>query len=259
VDAPRSPADWLVKPLAGSGGAGIRAAGPGLPGEACYFQERVQGLPAAAVFLAAKSETRLLGATRQLVGEEWLNAPLFAYCGSLGPLRLEPEPARQVAAAGRAVAKAFGLRGLFGLDLVIAEERAWTVELNPRYTASVEVLEHALGICALDLHCRAFGRGSRRPSSARGGPQPAPATVGKAVLYAPEDLEVKADLGEFVQQDPWSFPELADLPARGEVIRSGRPLLTVFARAPASGACLDALKRRARDALAAVTCGRSPA
>ena len=54
------------------------------------------------------------------------------------------------------MSKAAGLRGLFGVDFVLRDGIPWPVEVNPRYTASVEVLEFAAGIRALTLHRSIF-------------------------------------------------------------------------------------------------------
>ena len=73
---------WLAKPRAGAGGAGIRAwqRGEPLP-QRLYFQEFIAGPSCAAVY----DGPRLLGVTDQLVGEAWLGAGRFHYCGSIGP------------------------------------------------------------------------------------------------------------------------------------------------------------------------------
>ena len=52
--------------------------------QAC-FQKRIDGMPCAAVFVAAEGERQLLGVTRQLIGEPWLGAHGFQYAGSIGP------------------------------------------------------------------------------------------------------------------------------------------------------------------------------
>jgi len=57
---------------------------------------------------------------------------------------------------GDALVSGFGLRGLFGVDCVLRDGVPYPVEINPRYTASVEVVEHALGIATMGLHRLAF-------------------------------------------------------------------------------------------------------
>src|SRR5262249_666683 len=150
-----------------SGGIGVRffkqldEAGAGL-----YLQEFIEGESASAVFAGDGTGARLLGVTRQLVGAGWLNAGPFRYCGSVGPLPLGRGLQRSLDALGRLLARRAGLRGLFGVDGVLRGSAFWPVEVNPRYPASVEVLEYATRLAALRWHRQAFVPGGRLPDEA---------------------------------------------------------------------------------------------
>ena len=52
------------------------------------------------------------------------------------------------------LAKRFSLAGLFGVDAIVNDEGVWTVEINPRYTASMELVEPSLDASLVDLHVR---------------------------------------------------------------------------------------------------------
>ncbi len=73
VDVPRELADskeWLLKPFNSGGGHGIRAWAPDAhvaPG--VYAQERIDGVPASIVFVAAGGRAIPLGISRQLIGD----------------------------------------------------------------------------------------------------------------------------------------------------------------------------------------------
>jgi predicted ATP-grasp superfamily ATP-dependent carboligase len=240
---------WLAKPLAGAGGTGIRFSDGKQVADSKrhYFQEYVEGDPFAAVYLGDGREARLLGITRQLVGETWLHAAPFHYCGSVGPLDLPRGVCRSLARIGSVLARGCGLRGLFGVDGVLRDGIPWPVEVNPRYTASVEVLEYARGIPALALHRGVFDAAAPRPKMSTTD-RPA-AVIGKAILFAKAALvfppagpwqtvlEQPGDIGE--------MPEYADIPAAGERIPVGGPILTLFARAASVAACLNQLRRQA--------------
>ncbi|MBI4600610.1 MAG: ATP-grasp domain-containing protein [Planctomycetes bacterium] len=247
ADPPRDPEGWLLKPVRGSGGAGIRpAAGPPPADPAGFvYQRRVPGASCSALFAVAGGRSELLGVTRQLVGEPWLHAAPFAWCGSVGPAPLPRRAEAALRDAGDAAARGLGLRGLFGIDFLLDGEVLQPVDLNPRYPASTEVLEHALGFAALAWHAAAF-TGARPPDP----PPPAACggLTGKAVLFAPWDLVATSDLLAS-PPDPCRLPRLADLPARGAVIRRGRPVLTVFAGSGTIEACVEALRRSAHRAL----------
>jgi predicted ATP-grasp superfamily ATP-dependent carboligase len=244
-EPPPDPERWLEKPLAGAGGRGIRKAGRGEAAPGCFFQERIDGRAASAVYLAAPAAVRLLGATLQLAGTAWLGAPPFAYSGSIGPLALAPALRGELEAAGEAVARAFALRGLFGLDFILDGAAApWVIELNPRYTASVEVIEHALGLAALDLHRRAFEGAALEPAPPPPpGPRAEAAVIGKGILYAPGDLRVR--VSPPLTLEPWTLPRYADCPPAGLAIAKGRPVMTLFASAATAEECLGKLEAEA--------------
>ncbi|MCS6852489.1 MAG: ATP-grasp domain-containing protein [Gemmataceae bacterium] len=244
---------WLLKPLAGCGGRGIRlwdGASPLPPGY--YFQEQIAGPSAAALFVGDGQRARLLGVTRQLVGEAWLHARPFRYCGSIGPLALTDAQRQHFVLLGNTLAAGCGLRGLFGVDVIVRHGVPWTLEVNPRYTASVEVLEHATGLLALHEHRRVFDPGLPPLQT-----QPSKRVVGKAVLYAPWEMVFPADgpwreIGSSAAY-PEGMPRFADVPKAGERIAAGRPILTMFAAAATLGECQNSLRRQADALINALT------
>ena len=232
---------WLVKPLASGGGRGIHrwAGGPTDLARPVYFQERVEGLALAALFVGRGVSTRCLGITRQFVGRP---GNRYAYRGSLGPWPVAGGVREQVERLGLALASAFGLLGLFGVDLILQGGRPWPIEVNPRYTASVEVLERALGRSLLADHLGAFGRdvGDRETTGQAGG------FVGKLIVHA--DRPFVWD-GAWIDPQPWPdlVPEIADIPAPGTSFRTGDPVLTVFARGDSPEGCRRRLASMARE------------
>src|SRR5262245_8180908 len=90
---PHDGALWLVKPVAGAAGIGIRL----LKGQEqqkrsskVYYQAWIDGSNISAVYVALPGQVQLLGVIRQLIGEPWLGTRGFRYCGSVGPLPVEP-------------------------------------------------------------------------------------------------------------------------------------------------------------------------
>jgi predicted ATP-grasp superfamily ATP-dependent carboligase len=236
---------WVVKPLASAGGAGInfwtRKDGP--PPRGTYLQQFIEGEAVAAAYLGDGQAAALLGVTRQLVGEAWLYAAPFQYCGSIGPLALDAATVKAFADLGNALARDFGLRGLFGVDCVLQGCVPYPVEVNPRYTASIEVLEQATGLSALHLHGLAFTQGDR-PGSWHGHPQQ---VAGKVYLYAQDDLVVPAQGPwlETLDQPATGWRDFADIPHEGERIECGQPIMTLLARAGSDSSCQALLRERA--------------
>src|SRR5579864_7744079 len=140
---------WLQKPKASAGGKGITWWTGQSLSRRNYLQEYIEGESCAAMFVAGQGRASLLGVTHQLIGQPWLHAGTFQYCGSIGPICLEPALEQSFSRLGNALAAGFHLQGLFGVDCVMRDGIPWPVEVNPRYTASVEVLELATRIPAL--------------------------------------------------------------------------------------------------------------
>jgi predicted ATP-grasp superfamily ATP-dependent carboligase len=243
---------WLLKSVFSAGGRGIRfwdgkRSWRG-PGKWCYLQEYIEGDACAAIYVGDGKRARLLGITRQLVGDPWLHAAPFHYCGSIGPLPLESFLQQALGRLGDVLAAGCGLRGLFGVDFILRDDMPWPVEINPRYAASVEVLEYAAGVPALALHRQVFDPTASAPSTP---PAKEGSFLGKAILFAREAIT-------FPEDGPWmavlreprpvdEVPPFADIPHAGERIEAGRPVLTFFARGDSPDACRNALQRIAAD------------
>ena len=226
------PNDWLLKPLRSAGGIGIRRY-KGRPADSRhYLQEYIRGDSLSAVFVGSQGHCRLLGVTRQLVGLPEFHAGAFSYCGSIGPLQLHDAETGQWRRIGEVISGEFGLKGLFGVDAIKRKDRIYPVEVNPRYTASVEVLELALGCRAIELHCDACNR--RLPGARE---QAAGDPVGKAILFAPADFVFTRCIPDGVT--------LADIPAQGTEIKQGHPVLTVITTGSSISAIGQSLKRAA--------------
>lgn len=260
---------WVQKPRRGAAGRGICVwDGPGSRQgglrEPHYFQERKAGSPVSALFLAAPQGTVLLGMTRQLVGLAQVHAPPFAWCGTITPISLPDDTTTIIRKIGELLGDQFGLQGLFGCDFLVDQEQAWLTEVNPRYPASTELVEQALGVPLLDWHRRAcesfldaehrfemLPQWNRVAVSSDGATTKA-GILGKIVLYAPNDL-LAPDATRFIHQpeilrtarDEPRLPFVADIPNSGQPITRGQPICTLFARGETEAACLAKLIRRA--------------
>jgi predicted ATP-grasp superfamily ATP-dependent carboligase len=245
---PPAVGSWLRKPRSGAGGSGIRLATPAeRPDSRFYFQEFIPGRAMSAVFASTRARTTLLGVTEQLIGESWLHTRPFRYAGNIGPVPLTSELASELTLLGYRLSKRAHVRGLWGVDFILHEDRPVVVEVNPRYTASVEVIEHSCHSALPKYHAAAFGNPpgvlprSRRPQQ----------VIGKAIYYAPHCLTLPesgpwdADLAG--DPDPWRLPGFADIPDPGEVVEPGHPVLTFFATGHTPMECRERLQSRAAE------------
>ncbi|HYT82589.1 MAG TPA: ATP-grasp domain-containing protein [Gemmatimonadales bacterium] len=239
---------WLAKPRASGGGSGVMAWRPGrrAPRDA-YFQERIAGVPGSIVFAADGRRTVPLGLTCLLAGERAFGAVGFRYCGSILVGRgdavftdVERLCARAIALA-EAITRAFGLVGVNGIDFIARRGTPYPIEVNPRYTAAMELVERAYGLSIFDIHARACA--GHLPAfdlaAARHAPLSPPRAIGKAILYARGDV-VLGDTRPWLEDD-----SVRDVSAPGERCRRGQPICTIFAAGRDAAECRAALGRRA--------------
>jgi predicted ATP-grasp superfamily ATP-dependent carboligase len=231
---------WLRKPRASGGGQGIAPwTGPEAAGAALrrsqgfVWQEHRTGLPVAGAFVVTSRGARLVGASRQLIGVKAWNAPPFAYCGSVDvdPLTLPAGLGDQWNRIGALLAGSFGLRGAVGVDAIVTPSgRLVVIEINPRPTASMELIDRRSGGALAADHLAACG-------IVTGPPRPAPAggRWAKAILRTAQAIAVDERLCDRLdsRSEVWSgadgWPAIADLPRCGTVMPSGAPCLTLFA------------------------------
>lgn len=243
---------WLRKPLDSSGGTGIvlwsQASDPRAMSRKAlkprhYFQERIAGVSCSAIYVAAGGRSKLLGATEQLLTTRTPDAtgPAFHYAGSVGPLQLAAATADCLRHIGEVLTRTFGLVGLFGVDYVDDGRDLWPVEVNPRFTASVEILEHALGFSAVGLHTAAcLERQLRDAQTAYAMNGPAPRWHAKRILYARRHGMVDHETARALLATAanGAAPSIADIPRAGAELLPGRPILTLFGHGPSREAAL---------------------
>jgi predicted ATP-grasp superfamily ATP-dependent carboligase len=222
VGSPLPPAGtWLRKPIRGGGGQGIgfwngQPLSPGV-----ILQEYLEGIPASAIFVADGRQSVLLGSTEQLRGPNG-----FVYGGNLLPLEAPPD---EIQAIAEAITSEFGLRGLNGFDFVLRDGRPVVVEVNPRYCASMELIDRAAGVSVFRLHLAALQGALPGTVKVGGG------FWGKAIVYARSTVSVG-------DTSAWIKRGVRDVPHPGEVILKGHPICTVLARGSTRAVCRGRLQ-----------------
>lgn len=234
TDPPERNGQWIVKPIASAGGLRIsiweeRTPTPDFPH---VFQQRVRGNCYSGLFLAESQpgDVRFVGLTRQLCGCPELDATPFAWCGNIGPVFLPVETEFLVRRWGNILKWKFGLTGLFGIDFIVDEQgHPWLLEVNPRYTASVEILELACSVSLFADHVACFSPRAAEQAWEFASPSESPVgdRLGRAILYAPHPLVSRVPVPESVEWQ--TAPALADIPQLGSVIQPGQPVCSVYA------------------------------
>lgn len=233
---------WLVKPLASGGGHRVRPwRRTALPPRGCYLQELVDGTPGSIVFAAAGGRAVPLGVSRQLVGDPAFGAAGYRYCGNILVAAGDADRAALVdraCALARAVAEEFGVVGVNGIDFIACDGLPYAIEVNPRWCASMELVESAYGLSVFGAHAAACASGVL-PEFDLLRAQHGAAALGKAVVFARRDVAV-GDTREWLAD-----ASVRDVPQPGERIPAGRAVCTVFATGREVASCHAALTRRA--------------
>ena len=276
-----SEGDWLVKQCGSCGGSGVREVGSEIEnsGADCYYQKKIAGESFSAVLISRRQgeggveRTILLGCTRQWLaadfddgrskrGQDWR---AFAYHGSVGPIAISETVKQQVGRIANELAQKFSLAGMWGLDFILdVEGQVWPVDLNPRITASAELFETSIansscGFCSVvDLHLSACeyacGRSIKDFETLAG-----EGIVGQGKRCYEAKRFLFFDGPEVFEMDQAKFQllsrlcvrdffqarqagvSIADVPAVGDRIAPGRPLMTIRSRAHTEAAALALL------------------
>ena len=219
---PPNVAGWIVKSPGGSGGIGIRQHDPNTASTApirasrrcgdTYYQQRVPGEPVGVVYSVVNRQPRLIGLTKNLtipIGEE-----PFRYAGSVGPIDADGYDLQALdRLANRATQEIAPMR-CFNIDVVIDGSKIWVLEINARYSASMEIFER------LQNRSMLWHEPGSAPEPMLGGDR----QMSKRVLYADRDTVFQA--AETNRR--YAKADVTDTPRDGTVVPAGHPMCTII-------------------------------
>lgn len=247
--------EWIRKPLHSGGGFNVRDVSQAHITEESlhlslneleYLQEKVHGVPQSCIFMASSTHVERIGWTEGLIGTPWGK---YGYRGSEGPITVPQAIDELACSLANAIVKVTGLSGILGIDGIRCKESWRPIEINPRYTASCEILEGTFGHPAslLDLHLRAWQSELKPPqpsdmsashvkkTAEEFSSQPAgedhlqrPHFGCKQIVYAGETFHAPDLRAPWLNSDSHRSPVIADVPIPGTLILSGSPVCTLF-------------------------------
>lgn len=239
---------WVSKPALSGGGHGIGFWRGDALGQGRILQEWIAGKVCSAAFVADGQRCVLLGLTEQLIGRRELGARGFTWCGNILPLSPPALEMETVVGSVREMAekltRSYGLRGVNGVDFVLGRDEVgrpvpYPIEINPRYTASMELVEWAYGLNIFDAHVRSFD--GELPSFSLEESIHRFGFFGKGIVYAKKDIVMPETAG-------WRAKGRRDIPFPEEKIEAHHPICTVLAQ----GETRDECWRRLLEAAGAV-------
>ena len=180
-----------------------------------------------------------------MIGDAAFGASAYRYCGNLlvsadDDVLTEAVVSSAIALA-TCVTEQFGLVGLNGIDFLVCDERPYAIEVNPRWCASMELVERHYGVSMFGVHAAACGDGVVPSFDLRA--QQRGTVTGKAVVFARQDVIV-GDTRSWLGDET-----VRDVPRPGERLSAGQPICTVFADAASVAECLARLRARAQSIL----------
>jgi len=238
---------WLHKPRLAGGGHGIRpwVDGDGPPRRGTALQRHIPGRPISATFVANGAQAVLVGLAEGLAGLSQFGASGYTYCGSIVPPG--GAPGTWVALLPRltgivtALTRAFGLVGLNGVDLIAgpSEHDITLLEVNPRHSASMELIERLYGAPLFRWHVRAITERALPRFDLGAALRQRGDRWAKAIMYARGALVV----GDTAA---WAAHGVRDVPHSHTAIPDGAPLCTVLYHGDGDNAALlEGLAERA--------------
>ncbi|WP_145213231.1 ATP-grasp domain-containing protein [Planctomycetes bacterium TBK1r] len=222
---------WLVKRRGSSGGLGVSyGEGVGEIPAGAILQRPVRGRVCGASFFGLGDRAKLLGVCRLL--KKRIGPYPFVFAGALGPIPLNVALVNALGRLGDAFCCLSPLVGPFNIDVVLRHDTVTLLEVNPRWSASMELVERAWG-ATLNEPCSMFDgsadwiRRVEQIALDHAGVFPSDHTFLKRVLFARTDRRVDAtDFDRQPSDDRWVWK---DVPRRPTDVRRHEPLATLIA------------------------------
>jgi len=215
--APDCAEGWLIKPMQGQGGIGIKHYHFDNEVKTPVYWQRFQaGTPHSVLFLADGQQVQIIGFNTQ-----WpvrlSEIQEFVFSGLINNADLPDERKEEITDWLKQIVPLFKLKGLNSLDFIHADDCNYVLEINPRPSASMQLYDQDL----LRRHIQAcVGATSVAQSPEMGRIKPSPQS-GYQVVYAEHDLIIP---------DQFEWPDWCmDLPKSGDMCRTGQPICSIIA------------------------------
>ena len=214
---------WLVKPLQGQGGLGIKHYYDNHVYEDVYWQKLISGMPCSVLFLANAVNVQLVGFNRQWV-EEGNGLEGFIFSGVINKTELVDKHKESIVKWLEKLVSFFKLKGLNTLDFIVADDQQlYVLEINPRPSASMQLYDADL----LTRHINSC-RGELSDLTTQ------QHYTAYQIVYAPYDLNIP---------EAFNWPEeCVDLSNVGVTCRKGQPICSIIAHHEQADLLMDTLK-----------------
>ncbi|MDX1914505.1 MAG: ATP-grasp domain-containing protein [Methylophilus sp.] len=222
---------WLRKQIGGCGGSHVSALDVCFDEETqgIYYQRHQSGIAIACLFLVCEQAVRVIGFHEQWVSQQ---APFpYQYGGAVSHITLDDWVKSEMESFVKAAAKTWGLVGLNSCDAILADDKLYMLEINPRLSASVDLYTPVVG----NLFAAHVAASKKE-------------TVGDLVISTTAKAHhVYYAQHEMLITESFNWPHwVCDIPEVGQRIEKNRPLCTVIAQAETATQAKQLVQNRAR-------------
>ena len=208
---------WLIKPLHGEGGLGIKTF-KGLPRcvDSYFWQKQCVGIPMSVLFVANGTEFKIFGINKQLISQ--IDDNEFIFSGVISQPEINDYIVQQVSHWLACLVPLFGLKGFNSLDFILKHEQCYVLEINARPSASMQLYNE--DVLAVHIHS---------------------CLAGNAVLLhegddCNEDVNIYraykiifADIDTYINQNIKWPVWVVDIPESNSFIHTGQPICSIIA------------------------------
>ncbi len=242
---------WLLKPFQSAGGIGITdfineselSDSFFKDHSKIYLQQRLPGRTIGITFLSSEFGSTLVGAAAAWPNNSKPFRASYIYRGSFGPTPLTSPQIDKLQLFANLVGSESGLLGLWQADFLEHDGELTLLEINPRWSASMDILDVCLALGLVEKHyecicktmCQAGFEGLATKACKRA-KQPNDAILGKMIVYAPATFTVSQTQSDAWWMNRWEGDlssirngnQFADIPCVGTDIAEGDPILTIM-------------------------------
>ncbi len=136
--APVDNENWLIKPLTGEGGVGIKwHTTENNTNNTCYWQKYYQGTPRSVLFVANTKEYQIIGYHKQFTTQIGNNE--FVFSGLINQLEIDTTVEQTINKVLKTLVVDFSLQGINSLDFIEYKRQCYVLEINARPSASLNL------------------------------------------------------------------------------------------------------------------------
>jgi len=202
---------WLLKPVAGEGGIGIKKYLQGTVSDGeCYWQKQNHGMPKSVLFVANSKDFKIIGFHKQFITQ--IADCEFVFSGLITQLVVDEMLEQTLNNIVGTLVNEFSLKGINSVDFMENNGEYSILEVNPRPSASMNLYRSTLYL----MHIK-----SCLTTDELGDVQPLKSFQGYKIIFAIETLSID----EQINWPIW----VNDIPVAGSIIHTGEPICSIIA------------------------------